>query len=169
MSPKRQSASTTGYLLQHVASVMHRQADQILQERLGIGVSQYRILLMLEQNPNVEQRRLADNLGQTEASISRQVKLLHERGMLATRVNPTEKRKHITAPTLKGAKVTAAASEVLDQYYDPLFATMDAKEQEWLYHALTALHEGVCVPGKPIACDRAFAIETIYDNQESGL
>jgi DNA-binding MarR family transcriptional regulator len=146
---------------------MHRQADQILQERLGIGISQYRILLMLEQNPNVEQRRLADNLGQTEASISRQVKLLHERGMLATRVNPAEKRKHITAPTLKGVKVTTAASEVLDQYYEPLFATLGAKEQEGLHRALTTLHEGACAPGRPVACDRAFAIETIYDNQQT--
>lgn len=123
--------------------------------------------MMLEQNPNVEQRRLADNLGQTEASISRQVKLLHEKGMLATRVNPKERRKHMTTPTLKGGKVTEAAREVLAQYHDPLFQQLNPKEQEQLHHALTLLHEHACAPGKPMACDRPFAIETIYANQDS--
>jgi DNA-binding MarR family transcriptional regulator len=167
MAPKTQTPSSIGYLLQHVAGVLHRQSDQVLQERLGIGVSQFRILMMLEQNPNVEQRRLADNLGQTEASISRQVKLLHEKGMLVTRVNPQERRKHMTAPTLKGSKVTEAAREVLAQYHEPLFDQLTPKEQEQLHHALTLLHERTCAPGKPMACDRPFAIETIYDNQES--
>jgi DNA-binding MarR family transcriptional regulator len=167
MTPKQQSSSTIGYLLQHVASVMHRQADQVLQERLGIGMSQYRILQMLEQNPKVEQRRLADSLGQTEASISRQVKLLHEKGMLTSRIQPDERRKHITMLTHKGLKVTDAAREVLELFYEPLVADMSPKEQEQLHAALTFLHEKVCVPGKPIACDRAFAIETIYANQEA--
>jgi DNA-binding MarR family transcriptional regulator len=145
--------------------MLHRQSDQALQERLGIGVSQFKILMLLEQNPNVEQRRIADSLGQTEASISRQVKLLHEKGMLVTRINPQERRKHMTAPTPKGIKITEAAREVLARYHDPLLGQLSSKEQEQLHRALTLLHESVCAPGKPIACDRPFAIETIYENQ----
>jgi DNA-binding MarR family transcriptional regulator len=166
VSPKIQSASTIGYLLQHVATMMQRQSDQMLQERLGIGMSQYRILLMVEHTPNVGQRIIADSLGQTEASISRQVKLLHERGMLVTRIDPRERRRHITALTPKGAKVILAAREILEQFYDPLFGAMSNKEQEQLHMMLTGLHERTCVPGRPTACDRAFAIETVYENQE---
>jgi DNA-binding MarR family transcriptional regulator len=160
-----QSADSIGYLLQHVAAVSHRQSDQMLQERLGIGISQYRILTALEHNPNVEQRQLADNLGQTEASISRQVKLLHTRGMLATRIDPRERRRHVTRLTAKGAKVAEAAREALGQYYQPLFKELNLKEQEQLHGTLTLLHESTCAPGKPMACDQPFAIETIYNNQ----
>jgi len=56
---------------------------------------------------------------------------------------------------------------VLEQFYEPLLDGMSPKEQEQLHGALTLLHEKVCIPGKPIACDRAFAIETMYDNQEA--
>lgn len=160
-------ASAIGYLLQHVTAMMQRQSDQMLQERLGIGMSQYRILLMVEHNSSVGQRVIADNLGQTEASISRQVKLLHEKGMLATHVDPSERRRHITALTAKGIKVTMAAREILDQFYEPLFGSMTAKEQDQLYTVLTHFHEAICAPGKPTACDRAFAIETVYDNQNT--
>ena len=62
---------TLGYLLQHTATILMRQSDQVLQERLGIGMSQLKLLMMLQNSPNVQQRKLAECLGQTEASISR--------------------------------------------------------------------------------------------------
>jgi DNA-binding MarR family transcriptional regulator len=76
------TTDTIGYMLQHTASIMYRQSDQVLQERLGLGMSQYKILMILHEKPQIRQRVLADQLGQTEASISRQIKLLVERGML---------------------------------------------------------------------------------------
>src|SRR5579863_5003598 len=91
-----------GYLLQHVSFVLARQADQALQERLGIGFSQYKILMTLQFNPHVQQKQIAESLGQTEASISRQIKLLHDKGLLSTRINPSNRREHITTPTPKG-------------------------------------------------------------------
>src|ERR1700755_3521534 len=92
---------TTGYLLQHTATILMRQSDQVLQERLGIGMSQFRVLLMLQRNANSQQRKLAECLGQTEASISRQIKLLCEKSLLAVRVNPQSRREHIAVLTPK--------------------------------------------------------------------
>src|SRR5262245_828979 len=95
---------TTGYLLQHTAMILMRQSDQVLQERLGVGMSQFKILMMVRTSPNVQQRKLAEALGQTEASISRQTKLLCEKGLLIIRVNPKSRREHIAVPTAKGLK-----------------------------------------------------------------
>ena len=50
------------YLLHHVSSVMGKQSDQVLQEQLGIGLSQYKILMVLEWNPRVQQRAVARDL-----------------------------------------------------------------------------------------------------------
>ncbi|HEU4914716.1 MAG TPA: MarR family winged helix-turn-helix transcriptional regulator [Candidatus Saccharimonadales bacterium] len=154
------------YLLQHVASVMQRQSDQILQERLGVGLSQYKILMMLQWEPNTTQKQIANSLGQTEASISRQVKLLHEKAMLTSQVDPTERRKHLARPTAKGAKVALAAQELLSQYQDSTLDALNQKERGLLVDMLRRIHEECCAPGKVIACDRAFAIETIYDSQK---
>ncbi|HSD55790.1 MAG TPA: MarR family winged helix-turn-helix transcriptional regulator [Candidatus Saccharimonadales bacterium] len=154
-----------GYLLQHVASTLARQSDQVLQERLGIGMSQFRILSMLQEQPNTSQRQIADSLGQTEASISRQVKLLQERGMLQLQVDPTEKRKHVTHPTAKGLKITVAAREVLNTYTAPMLDVLSDKELPQFQRMLTLLHEYTCAPGRPMACDRPFTIESVYDSQ----
>lgn len=145
-----------GYLLQHTATMLMRQSDQVLQERLGIGMSQLRILMILEHSPGIQQRKLADCLGQTEASISRQIKLLQERGVLAVRVNPKSRREHLAVPTAKGMKLTQAALEVLVQHYAPILERLSGKERNRLQAMLQTIHDHICAPGKPFACDHPY-------------
>jgi DNA-binding MarR family transcriptional regulator len=57
-----------GYLIQHLAAVMGKQSEHVLKEQLGIGISQYRILMVLDWNPRVQQSAIATSLGQTEAA-----------------------------------------------------------------------------------------------------
>ncbi len=150
--------ATTGYLLQHTASILMRQSDQVLQERLGMGMSQLRIMMMLSRNPGEQQRKLADSLGQTEASISRQIKLLQEKSFLTVRVNPKNRREHITVPTAKGLKITQAALDVLEQYHAPMFNQLSDKQRKQLNEMLGVLHNNCCSPGKQFACDHPLGL-----------
>jgi DNA-binding MarR family transcriptional regulator len=133
-----------GYLLQHTASSLARQADQMLQERLGLGFSQFKLMMVLQWNPAIRQRDIADNLGQTEASISRQIKLMHENGWLRTTVSPHNRREHITTLTHKGERLADEASSVLNQYHAPIFATLNEKQQRQLAEVLGLMHQEVC-------------------------
>jgi len=149
---------TTGYLLQHTATILMRQSDQVLQERLGVGMSQFKILMMVKATPNVQQRKLAECLGQTEASISRQTKLLCEKGLLLIRVNPKSRREHIAIPTAKGLKITEAALDILEQYHAPMLEPLSDKQRQQLNNILTALHGYCCAPGNQFACDHPFGL-----------
>lgn len=142
-----------GYLIQHLAQVIGRQSDQVLQEQLGIGLSQFKILMVLEWNPQVQQNFIAESLGQTEASVSRQIKLLQSKGLLVSRADPDNKRKHMTAPTPLGMQMTEAATAILRRNFGPDFALMGDKQLGQLLGNLQQLHFAVCRPGKPNACD----------------
>ena len=144
------------YLLTHSSSIMMRQADQVLQERLGLGLSQLRILTMLEHQPHVRQRRLADSLGQTEASISRQIKLLSEKGFLSVSISPKSRREHLALLTPKAIKITQAAKEVLEVHYRPLVESLGGKQLEKITNSLVKIHSQVCAPGQPFGCDHPF-------------
>lgn len=146
------SINTLGYLLQHVASTMHRQSDQVLQERLGIGMSQFKILMILQYHPQAQQRMLAESLGQTEASISRQMKVLCDKGLLVVHVNPESRREHLAMPTAKGVKITEAAREILADYHGPVFNQFSEKQQKQLLELLEKMHSVACGSGKPHAC-----------------
>jgi len=138
------SVNSFNYLLDHTSQVLHRQSDQVLQERLGIGMSQFKILLLLGDDVRLSQRTIAHRLGQTEASISRQIKMLLQKGMLAVTVNPKNRREHLIAQTPKGARLTIAAQETLSDYHQVGFSQFSEKQQEQFAIMLQTLHAHYC-------------------------
>lgn len=131
-------------LLHHVAFVLSRQSDQVLQERLGIGFSQFKIMTVLQARPHVQQKEIAAQLGQTEASISRQIKLLTRQGLLQSMRRPEDRREHITALTTKGDRYIDEARQIVDAYHKPVFDSMSSKEQAHIQQVLTSLHSQIC-------------------------
>lgn len=145
-------ANDLNYLIHHLAAVMGKQTEQVLREQLGIGLSQYKILMVLEWNPRVGQKAVADSLGQTEAAISRQIKLLKSKNLLVTKPDPHNRRKHITAPTPLGMQLTEAASGILRRGLGPDFAKLGDDQLTRLTTSLQQLHRLVCRPGRTGAC-----------------
>ena len=151
-------ANNFSYLLSHLAAVMGKQSDQALREQLGIGLSQYRILMVLEWNPRVQQKAIADSLGQTEASISRQIKLLKTKGLLISKTDPQNRRKHLTAPTPLGMQITEAAGNILRRDFVQDFAALGEDQTQQLIAALQRIHRITCRAGKLGACDHQLGL-----------
>jgi len=127
-------------VLHHVAAVYARESDQILLEQFGIGFSQFKILNSIQENPALRQNHIAFELGQTEASVSRQVKLLQDRGMLMVRVNPANKREHGIHITPKGERLMDAAQGVLANYQSAVVSHLSKKQQVQLLELLAGIY-----------------------------
>lgn len=146
------------YLIQHLSGVIGKQFEQVLQEQAGIGLSQYKILMVLEWNPRVSQRGIADSLGQTEAGVSRQIRLLTEKGLLISKPDPQNRRRHVPAPTPKGMQVTETANDVLRRNFGPELSRMDDESLIRLVTGLQELHSIVCRPGRTGACNHPLGL-----------
>ena len=118
--------------IQRLAFRIERHADQILLEKLGIGFSQFRIIHELERNPKAKQNQIARALGQTEASISRQVKIMRADRLMITSINPSNKREHITTLTPKGIRIKDAATESLEKLYKNIIEDLSVKDLDRL-------------------------------------
>jgi DNA-binding MarR family transcriptional regulator len=138
-----QRANSLSFMIQNLASLLQRQADQVLQEQLGIGMSQFRILKIVQANPHMMQRHIADSLGQTEAGISRQVKLLLSQKLLVTQRNPKNRREHHTVLTTKGFQITEAAQDVLQSAQAPFLDGLSDKQQRELMELLEKLNHNI--------------------------
>ncbi len=149
-------ANNLEYLIQHVAAVIGKQSEQLLQERLGIGLSQFKILMALEWNPRMSQRSIADSLGQTEASVSRQIKVLTGKGLLVSKPDPQNRRRHVTTPTPKGMQLTETANGLLRRGFGSDTPGLTNEELNEMVAGLHKLHRAICRPGKPGACDHQF-------------
>ena len=143
------ATNNIGYLLHHLSFVLDRQSDQVLQEQLGIGFSQFKIMMVLRWNHGVQQKLIADNLGQTEASVSRQIKLLKNRGLLTRKPFAKNKREHITVLTTKGERLIEAALEILNKYHAPVFRRLSEKQGADMLNMLSIMHDIACGPHAP--------------------
>jgi len=99
--------------------VINKQSEDILKSELDIGMSQYRILAVLDWNPRVQQNVIASSLGQSEASISRQIKIMESKGFVSVVQDPLNRRKHIARPSPKGMQVTEAATDIIKRNLSP--------------------------------------------------
>lgn len=145
-----------GYLLQHLSGVLAKQSDQALQERLGMGFSQFKILRVLQHSPHTQQRQIAEWLGQTEASISRQIKLMIQKGLLQTTISPKNRREHLTTPTAKGVRMTEESINVLNSTHADMFGELTEKQQHQLSEVLAHMHHFACQSGKIGACHHPY-------------
>src|SRR5260370_38644746 len=116
------------YLLQHIGVNAARQFDQAINEQLGIGMSQYRILNTLKSFPDSQQKLIAASLGQTEASISRQVKILINKGLISVFDNPSSKRDHVVSLSPKGLQVIDAALDLFNKLSHAIFSDLNSKQ-----------------------------------------
>jgi DNA-binding MarR family transcriptional regulator len=123
-------------LLHQLSATFGRESDQILQEQLGIGLSQYKILETLVENSVMQQRYIAVQLGQTEASISRQINLLERKGLIESMRNPVNRREHITTLTARGERLTEAAEKVLTIHQSSSLTRLSLKQQAQLRELL---------------------------------
>lgn len=133
------------YLLQHITSLLSRDSDQILLEQLGVGYSQYKILRVLNPGAPVKQKFIADLLGQTEASISRQINLLINKGLINKTTDPRNKRVRLIVITSKGKKITNASALVLKRFHNRMFSEIHNKQLSELLNLLEILHNKICL------------------------
>lgn len=145
MSPKDQSTYKTFHLLHGLAFALDRQSDQVLQERLGIGFSQFKVMSVLLHCTNVQQRKIAEFLGQTEASVSRQIKLMVKNGLLSSTVRPDNRREHVTALTNRGHKLVKEAQKALVEFHKPTLNKIPAKQLQQFSDTLEQLHNFACL------------------------
>jgi|SRR5690606_11427325 len=148
-----QPINNLGYLLHHLSSVLDRQSDLLLQERLDIGFSQFKILLALKSGQHVQQKQIAERLGQTEASVSRQIKLLHEVGYLQSQPSSSDRRERITSLTAKGEALVDKAMKALNDYHAPVFERLSLSQQLALQNMLDMMHTQTCNENRPAGCN----------------
>lgn len=135
--------NSLGLTLHHLSFMLDRQSDLFLSDRFGMGFSQFKILVALLHRTNVQQQEIAEFLGQTESSVSRQVQRLINDGLISSRRDSSDRRQRVTQLTTKGEKLTRLAMVELEKHYAPMFKTLSDKKQAELAAMLDVMRDYV--------------------------
>jgi DNA-binding MarR family transcriptional regulator len=118
-----------GYLLHELAQLIQADSNQTLQQRLGIGFAQFKVLMVLEERDGQTQKQIAASLHQTQASISRQIKLLVDKKLVVAKVSASNRREHFIFLTKQGQEMVSRAARDLNNYHAPMFEYLSETQQ----------------------------------------
>lgn len=129
---------SVGYLIHELAQAITAESDQVLLERFGIGFSQYKVLVSLQNRQGVPQKFIAHSLSQTEASISRQIGLLIDKDLVE--IGPSkDNRQHLIYLTDKGIRTCERATRALNDYHEPFFGRLSERDLTKLRELLISI------------------------------
>jgi len=133
--------SNPGFLLHKIGSMMERSSDQVLFKEFGVGYSQFKIMFALSHHSGAQQKEIAEFLGQTEASISRQIKLLKQAHFVSMELGSDDKKKHHISLTGKGQQLLRDALAKLNLHYEPILSILSEHDQQQMTRQLAMIHD----------------------------
>ena len=101
-------------LIRKSASLMERGGEALFREGAGVSLSQFLVLSVIDARPGAfNQQSVADYLGLTKGTVSRQVESAERAGLVTTAVSPNSRREKTMALTEKGSALVRQGDALL--------------------------------------------------------
>ena len=98
-------------LTRRVAGLMDRAGEALFRSSLGISMAQFLVLSVVDAHPGrLNQQAVADRLGLTKGTVSRQIDAAVAAGLMTVEVSPESRREHLVALPRRGPGWCAAAT-----------------------------------------------------------
>src|ERR1700733_344400 len=93
--PLPDDLATLWYLIRRVAGLMDRQGEALFRGELGISLAQFLVLSVVDAHPGpLSQQAVADRLGLTKGTVSRQIDAAVDAGLMTVSVAAHTRREH---------------------------------------------------------------------------
>lgn len=141
------------YTLHKLSFLLDKLADRTLQDELDLSFSQLRILIAINRNSEVTQKKIACFWDMTQAAVSRQIELLIEKKLVAMHENVHNRRENHLSLTPSGEKILEDAHSLLDSKYEAIFKIVSPREREVFEDIVHRLLGELCENGRDFCCD----------------
>lgn len=116
---------------------LEKRIDEALKDELNLGFAQYKVLEAVHQNELTKQNVVARLLNQTEASVSRQTKILEKKGLIHVNVVMGNKRARELSITRVGYDIIRQSTEIMERVQADMFGALRPEEQRLFYQLLS--------------------------------
>jgi DNA-binding MarR family transcriptional regulator len=132
--------ATLWYLIRRVAGVMDRQGEALFRRELGISLAQFLVLSVVDAHPGpLSQQAIADRVGLTKGSVSRQIDHAVAAGLMTVRVASHTRRENAVALTETGAALVRHGDALFQTSRAAMLAAVDHTELTGAIHVLGGL------------------------------
>jgi len=117
--------------------------DCLLKKEMNLSFPQYAVLLFCDLFPCVSQQKIAEFRNCTEASVSKTIKLMMNKGFLTRKGVKGDKRKNEIKLTTKGNRLLKRAKMVVKKEFDLLCSSLTKTEYKNIGNLLDKVFERV--------------------------
>lgn len=128
--------------IHQLAFLLEKRADESLRRQADVGFAQFKVLEAVGRNMLAKQNMIAELLDQTEASISRQVKILQKKELLIVATVMGNRRARELSLSEKGEELLMHCEEILDFTHGQIMNTLNAEEQMYFQQFLERMLSG---------------------------
>jgi DNA-binding MarR family transcriptional regulator len=132
--------ATLWYLIRRVAGVMDRQGEALFRRELGISLAHFLVLSVVDAHPGpLSQQAIADRVGLTKGSVSRQIDHAVAAGLMTVRVASHTRRENAVALTETGTALVRQGDVLSQTSRSAMLGAVDAMELTGAVHVLGGL------------------------------
>ncbi len=132
--------ATLWRLIHRVAGVMDRQGDALFRHELGVSLAQFLVLSVVDAHPGpLSQQAIADRVGLTKGSVSRQIDHAVAAGLMTVQVAPHTRRENAVTLTEAGAALVRTGDALYEAPRAAMLAAVDPAELTATVHVLRDL------------------------------
>ena len=129
--------ATLWYLIRRVAGLMDRQGEALFRRELGISLAQFLVLSVVDAHPGpLSQQAIADRVGITKGTVSRQIDHAAAAGLMTVRVASHTRREHAVALTEAGTALVRRGDALAQTSRSTMVDAIDPNELTAAIHVL---------------------------------
>lgn len=127
-------------LTRRIGAVMDKRSDAICQQELGISFAQFLVLSVVDAYPgDLNQQTIADRLGLTKGTVSRQLDAAAAAGLMTVRPARHSRRENTVALTAAGTMLVRKGDTILSGARDAVSQAIGADDLRTSVRTLRAV------------------------------
>jgi DNA-binding MarR family transcriptional regulator len=121
--------ATLWYLIRNAARQMDRQGEALCQRELGISQALFLVLSVVDAFPGpLSQQAVADRLGLTKGTVSRQIEHAVAAGLMTVSVAPHTRRENVLALTGAGTALVRRGDALMETSRVAMLGAIDPQD-----------------------------------------
>lgn len=128
------------FLIGAIANKLVINGSAVMRQRLGLGFTEYRIMVMLWLEPGIAAKRISEVVGLDKAAISRGLGALEAAGLIEPTPETAGRRSQAFRLTAEGHAAYARGAKVGREHERLLMGDLSEQEQQTLIGLLQRLH-----------------------------
>jgi DNA-binding MarR family transcriptional regulator len=136
--------ATLWFLVRRVASLYDKLGEALFRRRLGISLAQFLVLSVVDAHPGmINQQAIADRLGLTKGTVSRQIDNAVAAGLMTVGTSPHSRREHVIALTTEGTALVRHGDDLFAEARRSGLSNLDADEVPITIRTLSTLNDAL--------------------------